>query len=396
MKIKTKMDMLKAFAKLESICFTHLEALNDFADFDYKPIAVLEAELKATGKLDFGDTERENYDVFTEWLVDLMKDDEHWNIPNLSEGLAAHFPDWKDYLVFGMEEELAWEMVGKLTNAFPPFNEWLRTEFYPETVDMLESVKEFADQFEDCFCPLVEYIVNNDGDSLMEYARKLEKITRGISCGRPSMKYFWSNEYIECLDVLDIFTGEYEPLLGYECETETSPCPADGDNGGNANEGTTEPAAEENGTHNQDDAANQPETLGQPQSVWELVAELYKPNEKRAEDLFRFAILKGLIRVSDDQQHFEWEKTKLYRGKTVSTIYIAYFAVKVSELLEMRISDTPQRAPWGKFKRLFNRKSLQSSDNPREDEITRLIDRCFTAFTASQRDRKSLSPKSFL
>ena len=38
MKIKTKMDMLKAFAKLESICFTHLEALNDFADFDYKPI----------------------------------------------------------------------------------------------------------------------------------------------------------------------------------------------------------------------------------------------------------------------------------------------------------------------------------------------------------------------
>ena len=117
MKIKTKMDMLKAFAKLESICFTHLEALNDFADFDYKPIAVLEAELKATGKLDFGDTERENYDVFTEWLVDLMKDDEHWNIPNLSEGLAAHFPDWKDYLVFGMEEELAWEMVGKLTNA---------------------------------------------------------------------------------------------------------------------------------------------------------------------------------------------------------------------------------------------------------------------------------------
>ncbi len=207
MKIKTKMDMIKAFAKLESICFTHLEALNDFADFDYKPIAVLEAELKATGKLDFGDAERENYDVFTEWLVDLMKDDEHWNIPNLSEGLATHFPDWKDYLVFGMEEELAWEMVGKLTNAFPPFNEWLRTEFYPETVDMLESVKEFADQFEDCFCPLVEYIVNNDGDSLMEYARKLEKITRGISCGRPSMKYFWSNEYIECLDVLDISNG---------------------------------------------------------------------------------------------------------------------------------------------------------------------------------------------
>ena len=112
--------------------------------------------------------------------------------------------------------------------------------------------------------------------------------------------------------------------------------------------------------------------------------------------MFRFAILKGLIRVSDDQQHFEWEKTKLYRGKTVSTIYIAYFAVKVSELLEMRISDTHQRAPWGKFKRLFNRKSLQSSDNPREDEITRLIDRRFTAFTASQKDRKSLSPKSFL
>lgn len=118
-KIKTKMDMIKAFAKLENICFTHLEALNDFADFDYKPIAVLEAEFKATGKLDFGDAERENYDVFTEWLVDLMKDDEHWNIPNLSEGLATHFPDWKDYLVFGMEEELAWEMVGKLTNAFP-------------------------------------------------------------------------------------------------------------------------------------------------------------------------------------------------------------------------------------------------------------------------------------
>ena len=35
MKIKTKMDMIKAFAKLENICFTHLDALNDFADFDY-------------------------------------------------------------------------------------------------------------------------------------------------------------------------------------------------------------------------------------------------------------------------------------------------------------------------------------------------------------------------
>lgn len=251
------------------------------------------------------------------------------------------------------------------------------SDLFREHRYMITKAKEYTKEIGVLIGPIVDYCIDKND---MDLCSKIKRL--------------FSNSTLFALymnDDDDLISDAYEKLSEFMDGKAGNDTP-----NGNDNDDTTEPAAEENGTHNQDDAANQPETLGQPQSVWELVAELYKPNEKRAEDLFRFAILKGLIRVSDDQQHFEWEKTKLYRGKTVSTIYIAYFAVKVSELLEMRISDTPQRAPWGKFKRLFNRKSLQSSDNTREDEITRLIDRCFTAFTASQRDRKSLSPKSFL
>lgn len=253
------------------------------------------------------------------------------------------------------------------------------SDLFREHRRVLIKAKEYTREIGEIIGPVVDYCIDMNDMGLCSKIKRL-----------------FSNSTLFALymnDDDDLISDAYEKLSEFMEGMADNDTPNGGDND---NDGTTESAAEKNGTHNQDNTANQPETLGQPQSVWELVAEMYKPNEKRAEDLFRFAILKGLIRVSDDQQHFEWEKTKLYRGKTVSTIYIAYFAVKVSELLEMRISDTHQRAPWGKFKRLFNRKSLQSSDNTREDEITRLIDRCFTAFTASQKDRKSLSPKSFL
>jgi hypothetical protein len=154
---------------------------------------------------------------------------------------------------------------------------------------------------------------------------------------------------------------------------------------GNDNDCTTEPADVEDGTQNQDDTANQPKASGQGQTVWELVAEMYKPYQEKAEEFFRFAMVKGLIRVSGDNRHFEWARTKYYNKRLVSSIYIAYFAVKVSELLDVKVPDRPRRAAWSKVQRLFNRKSLQSSDNPREDEITREIDRCFTAFTTLQK-----------
>lgn len=250
-------------------------------------------------------------------------------------------------------------------------------DLFREHRRVLVKAKEYTRKIGEIFGPVVDYCIDMNDMGLCSKIKCLLSNTTLFALYMNEDDNLISDAYEKLSEFMDGKAGNDTP-------------------NGNDNDDTTESAAVEDGTQNQDDTANQPKASEQSQTVWELVDELYKPNEKRAEDLFRFAILKGLIRVSDDQQHFEWEKTKLYRGKTVSTIYIAYFAVKVSELLEMRISDTHQRAPWGKFKRLFNRKSLQSSDNTREDEITRLIDRCFTAFTASQKDRKSLSPKSFL
>ena len=175
----------------------------------------------------------------------------------------------------------------------------------------------------------------------------------------------------------NLISDAYERLSEFMADTAGNDTP-----NGSGNDCTTEPAAVENGTQNQDDTANQSKASGQGQTVWELVAEMYKPYQEKAEEFFRFAMAKGLIKVSDDNRHFEWVRTKYYNKRLVSSIYIAYFAVKVSELLDVKVPDRPRRAAWSKVQRLFNRKSLQSSDNPREDEITREIDRCFTAFTA--------------
>ena len=183
----------------------------------------------------------------------------------------------------------------------------------------------------------------------------------------------------------NLISDAYERLSEFVADTAGNDTP---NGSGNDKDCTAEPAANDVRVRNQDDTGNQPEALEQPQSVWELVAELYKPYQEKAEDFFRFAMAKGLIRLSEDNQHFEWARTKYYNKRLVSTIYIAYFAVKVSELLEVKVSGSPHRAAWSKVQRLFNRKSLQSSDNPREDEITREIDRCFTAFTAFTASQK--------
>lgn len=240
------------------------------------------------------------------------------------------------------------------------------SDLFREHRHVIVKAKEYTKEIGEIIGPVVDYCIDKND---MDLCSKIKRL--------------FSNSTLFALymnDDDDLISDAYEKLSEFMEGMVGNDTP-----NGNDNDGTTEPAAVEDGTQNQDDTANQPKASGQGQTVWELVTEMYKPYQEKAEEFFRFAMAKGLIKVSDDNRHFEWVRTKYYNKRLVSSIYIAYFAVKVSELLDVKVPDRPRRAAWSKVQRLFNRKSLQSSDNPREDEITREIDRCFTAFTALQK-----------
>lgn len=245
------------------------------------------------------------------------------------------------------------------------------SDLFREHRYMITKAKEYTKEIGVLIGPIVDYCIDKND---MDLCSKIKRL--------------FSNSTLFALymnDDDDLISDAYERLSEFMADTAGNDTP---NGSGNDKDCTAEPAANDVRVRNQDETGNQPEALEQPQSVWELVAEMYKPYQEKAEEFFRFAMVKGLIRVSGDNRHFEWARTKYYNKRLVSSIYIAYFAVKVSELLDVKVPDRPRRAAWSKVQRLFNRKSLQSSDNPREDEITREIDRCFTAFTAFTASQK--------
>lgn len=133
-------------------------------------------------------------------------------------------------------------------------------DLFREHRHVIAKAKEYTKEIAVLIGPVVDYCIDMNDIGLCSKIKRL-----------------FSNSTLFALymnDDDDLISDAYEKLSEFMEGMADNDTP---NGGGNDNDCTTEPAAEKNGTQNQDDTANQPKASGQGKTVWELVAEMYKP-----------------------------------------------------------------------------------------------------------------------